>query len=82
MFEACKREASSLGTRITGSELIGLVPQEAILKAGQFYSTNTHDKQTLINLAVDHLLLNNIRPFIIREKILENALTAESQTFT
>ena len=74
VFEACWREAAARGLKITGSELIGLVPQEAILKAGQFYAPKEKNEAALINAAVEHLLLSKIRPFKASERILEKCL--------
>lgn len=74
VFEACKRETSSWGLNITGSEIIGLVPQEAIVQAGKFYAPNTTDQMALINAAVENLLLNKIHPFVVSERILEKKL--------
>ncbi|MGA1866131.1 MAG: glutamate formimidoyltransferase, partial [Thermoplasmatota archaeon] len=39
VYEACREEALSLGAEVTGSEIVGLVPMEALLKAGKFYSS-------------------------------------------
>ena len=74
VFEACKKQAAARGISITGSELIGLVPQEAILKAGKFYASNETDETVLIDVAVEHLLLGKIRPFIPGERILEKLI--------
>ena len=74
VFEACQTEAAARGLSVTGSELIGLVPQEAILNAGKFYAPNEVDENTLIQAAVDHLLLSKIRPFKANERILEKRL--------
>ena len=73
MFEACQKEAPSHGAQVTGSELIGLVPQEAILNAGKFYTPNVTDEAALINEAAEHLLLDKIRPFTANERIFEKA---------
>ena len=74
VFEACKKEATANGVEITGSEVIGLVPQEAILKAGQFYSTQTAEDDALIAAAVENLLLDKIHPFQADKRILEKLL--------
>ena len=74
VFEACWREAAARGLQITGSELIGLVPQEAILKAGKFYAPKETNEDTLIAVAAEHLLLHKIRPFVPNERILEKIL--------
>ena len=74
VFEACKREAAARGLTLTGSEIIGLVPQAALLHAGKFYAPNETDKDRLIALAQERLLLNKIHPFDARTRILENRL--------
>lgn len=74
VFEACKKEAANYNVEITGTEIIGLVPQEALLKAGQFYAPKEHDANALIHTAAEQLLLNNIRPFKPEERILEKLL--------
>ncbi len=77
VFEACKREAASLGLAITGSELIGLVPQEALVQAGRFYAPAETNEESLITQAVSHLLLDKIHAFVPQERILEKALTSQ-----
>ncbi|MBP5616480.1 MAG: glutamate formimidoyltransferase [Elusimicrobiaceae bacterium] len=74
VFEACKQEATALGLQITGSELIGLIPQEALLRAGKFYAPHEVKETALMNAAVEHLLLSNIRPFVVNERVLEQRL--------
>ena len=74
LFEACKKEAAARGLQVTASELIGLVPLEAILQAGKFYSPKEQKEESLIASAAEHLLLNKIRPFIPHERILEKCL--------
>ncbi len=74
VFEACWREAAARGLQVTGSELIGLVPQEAMVKAGQFYAPKETNEDQLIAVAAEHLLLNKIRPFKADERILEKRL--------
>lgn len=74
VFEACWREAAARGLQITGSELIGLVPQEALLQAGKFYTPKETNEDLLISAATDHLLLNKIRPFNANKRILEKCL--------
>ncbi len=74
VFEACKKEAAARQLHVTGSEIIGLVPQEALLLAGKFYAPNEPNKTALINAAAEHLLLNKIHPFKADERILENCI--------
>lgn len=75
-FEASREEAQKLGIRITGSEIVGLVPLEAILEAGRFYlkkqgaSTAVSEKE-LIDIAIYSLGLNDVTEFDPEKKIIE-----------
>ncbi|MFM1857345.1 MAG: hypothetical protein RLZ05_405 [Bacteroidota bacterium] len=76
--EACKK-ASERGLRVTGSELIGLVPLQSMLNAGKYFllkqqrSTGVSEKE-LINIAVKSLGLNELSPFDPSERIIEYLL--------
>jgi glutamate formiminotransferase/formiminotetrahydrofolate cyclodeaminase len=71
-YEEVKRQARSLGIDATGSELVGLAPLQAILKAGEFYSGGRSlSEQELVSLAVEKLGLNQLEPFTPRKKIIE-----------
>lgn len=74
-FEACRREAARRNLTVTGSEIIGLLPEEALLAAGHFYSPASTAKTALLETAVNTLGLNKIRPFHLRERILEHQLS-------
>lgn len=74
VFEACKKEAAKRGLTVTGSELIGLAPEDAFLNAGRFYASAQTDKTILLETAVRALKLNEIRPFNVKERILEYVL--------
>ncbi len=81
VFEACRQEASKRGLQTTGSELIGLAPEEALLEAGRFYIPLTNQPAVLIEEAVRNLGLNKIRPFDAHRQILEYRLKEMLQTF-
>jgi glutamate formiminotransferase/formiminotetrahydrofolate cyclodeaminase len=71
-FEEVKKEAERLGVEVDGSEIVGLVPLEALLMAGKFYSDNntlTDDK--LVDLAIEKLGLNSLNLFNKKEKIID-----------
>jgi len=74
VFETCKKLAAAHGLKITAGELIGLVPQDALINAGKFYAPGEKNSTALINAAVENLLLNNLRPFVFRERVLEKVL--------
>ena len=71
-FEEVKKEAKRLGVEVTGSEIVGLVPLEAILQAGKFYSEGKYLNETgLVNLAVEKLGLSSLNTFHSKEKIID-----------
>ncbi len=76
--ETCK-SAQKRGLRVTGSELIGLIPLKAMLDAGDFYlkrqqrSLGISDKEK-IKIAVKSLGLDDLKPFNPEEKIIEYVL--------
>jgi glutamate formiminotransferase / formiminotetrahydrofolate cyclodeaminase len=72
VFEEIKKQASSLGVEATGSELIGLAPLEAMLKAGRFYAGGRElSEEKLVSLAVKKLGLSQLDPFDAGKKIIE-----------
>lgn len=78
-FEECVKEAITLGLKITGSELIGLIPKEAMLMAGKFYLKQQGKnvilpESKLIELAINSLGLNDVSKFDAKKKIIENVL--------
>jgi glutamate formiminotransferase len=71
-FEEVKKEATRLGAEINGSEIVGLVPLEAILKAGRFYSGGKiTDEKELVDLAIEKLGLSSLNKFVKEEKIID-----------
>lgn len=75
VFEAVKEEAGKFGVSATGSEIVGLVPKEALVLAGKFYSEKegikTSDEEELVAVAIDKLGLSDLYPFNPREKVIE-----------
>lgn len=74
LFETCRREAAAHGTRVTAGELIGLIPQQALVEAGRWYAPQEKDVSALMQTAAEKLLLDGIRPFQVRERVLEYVL--------
>jgi glutamate formiminotransferase/formiminotetrahydrofolate cyclodeaminase len=80
-FDECCTKAEARGVRVTGSELVGLMPLRALLDAGRYFlkkqhrSTGVSDKE-LIRIAVKSLGLNDLYPFKPEEKIIEYAIAA------
>ncbi len=75
-FEEVCRKAEARGVRVTGSELVGLIPLKAILEAGKYFlekqkkSSGVSDNE-LIKIAIRSLGLNDIHDFVPEEKIIE-----------
>ena len=78
-FEEVCKKADKRGIRVTGSELVGLVPLKAMLDAGRYFlkkqqrSTGVSDSE-LIKIAVKSMGLDELTPFNPEEKIIEYQL--------
>ena len=71
-FEEVKKEATRLGVEVTGSEIVGLVPLEALILAGKYYSQGKNlDEKSLVDLAIENLGLGDLHPFIKTDKIID-----------
>lgn len=79
VFDTVKEEAEARGLYVTGSELVGLIPLEAIRACGQYYrskmgkSPALSDRE-LVDLAVQTLGLRAVQPFDPEKKIIEWAI--------
>jgi len=78
-FEEVRKQANKRGVRVTGSEIVGLVPKESLLNAGIYYlrkqkrSTAIPDTD-IIDIAIDSLGLNEISEFNQDSSIVENRI--------
>lgn len=84
-FDEVCRKANDRGIRVTGSELVGLVPLQALLDAGKYFlkkqQRSTGVSQTeLIRIAVKSMGLDELTPFKPEEKIIEYLLKNEADT--
>jgi glutamate formiminotransferase/formiminotetrahydrofolate cyclodeaminase len=69
-FDAVCAAATARGVKVTGTEIIGLVPKKVLVDAGKYFGQGSDS----INTAITALNLNQIRPFIPEEKIIESLL--------
>ncbi len=82
--EVCKK-ADARGIRVTGSELVGLLPLQALLDAGKYFlrkqqrSVGVSEKE-LIKIAVKSMGLDEIAPFVPEEKIIEYLLADKADS--
>ncbi|MFW6309661.1 MAG: glutamate formimidoyltransferase [Prolixibacteraceae bacterium] len=79
-FEEVRKKAQERGVRVTGSELVGLIPLQAMLDAGEYFlrkqqrSTGIPDEE-IIAVAVKSLGLDELKPFDPKKKIIEYAIS-------
>lgn len=83
-FDVACEKARERGIRVTGSELIGLIPLSAMLEAGRFFlrkqkrSTGVSDAE-LVRIAVKTMGLDELSPFDPRKKIIEYAIEGSAK---
>jgi glutamate formiminotransferase / formiminotetrahydrofolate cyclodeaminase len=75
LYEEVKKEAAQLGIGVAGSEIVGLVPKEALLVAADYYIAQEnifcYEEHQKVRLAVDRLGLSAINPFVPEKRIIE-----------
>jgi len=79
VFETVTEEAASLGLRVTGSEVVGMVPLAPIVEAGRFYlrrqgKSSGAPERELVDMAICSLGLDQLAPFDAGKKIVEYAV--------
>jgi glutamate formiminotransferase / formiminotetrahydrofolate cyclodeaminase len=83
-FDEVSRKADARGIRVTGSEIVGLVPLNSMLEAGRYFlrkqnrSIGIPDEE-ILKIAIKSLGLNELYEFKPEEKIIEYVLAAKGQ---
>jgi glutamate formiminotransferase/formiminotetrahydrofolate cyclodeaminase len=83
-FEEISAKAAARGVRVTGAEIVGLVPKKTLIDAGRYYlakqqrSLGIEDAE-IIKIAVKSMGLDDLKPFNPEEKVIEYLL-AKSET--
>ena len=83
-FDEVCRAADARGVRVTGAEIVGLVPKSALVDAGRHFlrkqnrSTGLPERE-LVRIAIESMGLGNLKPFNPDEKVVEYILEAEEQ---
>ena len=74
-FEACVERAKALNVAVAGSELVGLIPREALLRAADYYVERENlfilEERQRVRLAVERLGLNSVSPFDPDKRVIE-----------
>jgi len=78
-FDEVCRKADARGIRVTGSELVGLIPLQAMLDAGKYFLNKQHrsggvSEKELIRIAIISMGLDELGPFKPEERIIEYML--------
>jgi glutamate formiminotransferase/formiminotetrahydrofolate cyclodeaminase len=83
-FDETAKKAEARGVRVTGSELVGLIPKNAMLEAGKYFlrkqqrSTGIHESE-IIKIAIKSMGLDELSPFNPEERIIEYMLEGEDK---
>lgn len=83
-FDEVCRKAADRGIRVTGSELVGLVPLKAMLDAGKYFLAKQQrslgvSESELIKIAVKSMGLDELKPFKPQEKIIEYMMAGRDE---
>src|SRR6476659_8369214 len=75
-FDACVESASKRGLRVTGSEIVGMVPKKCLLDAGRYFLRKQKwsegaSEEELIDIAIRSMGLSELKPFDPKERIIE-----------
>jgi glutamate formiminotransferase/formiminotetrahydrofolate cyclodeaminase len=74
-FEACAEEARALNLAVAGSELVGLIPLQAVLMAAEHYTAKESlflvDERQKVRLVAERLGLSAVQPFVPEKRIIE-----------
>jgi glutamate formiminotransferase/formiminotetrahydrofolate cyclodeaminase len=81
-FDEVTKQADLRGLRVSGSELVGLIPLQAMLDAGKYFlkkqnSSTAVSEAELIRIAIQSMGLNEISPFIPEQRIIEYQLRTD-----
>jgi glutamate formiminotransferase/formiminotetrahydrofolate cyclodeaminase len=80
-FDACSEAAAKRGLRVTGSEVVGMLPKKCLVEAGKYFLRKQKwsegaAEEELIDLAARSMGLGELRPFDPKEKVIEFKIEA------
>ena len=75
-FDACCESATRRGLRVTGSEIVGMVPKKCLVDAGRYFLRKQKwsegvSEEELIDIAIRSMGLSELKPFDSKEKVIE-----------
>jgi glutamate formiminotransferase / formiminotetrahydrofolate cyclodeaminase len=82
-FDTCVEAASKRGLRVTGSEIVGMVPKKCLVDAGRYFLRKQKwsagaSEEELIDMAVRSMGLSELKPFDPKEKVIEFKIESDS----
>ena len=83
-FDACVESASKRGMRVTGSEIVGMLPKKCLIDAGRYFLRKQKwsegvSEEELIDIAVRSMGLSELKPFDPKEKVIEFKIDSGSK---
>ena len=83
-FDEVYRKADARGVRVTGTEIVGLVPKRALVEAGKYFLRKQHrsvgiSEEEIVRIAVKSMGLDDLKPFRPEEKVIEYLLEADER---
>src|SRR6266480_1381333 len=83
-FDACVEAAAKRGLRVTGSEIVGMVPKKCLVDAGRYFLRKQRwsegaSEEELIDIAIRSMGLSELRPFDPKEKVIELKIESAEQ---
>ena len=83
-FDEVCRAADARGVRVTGTEIVGLIPKKALVDAGRHFLHKQHrstglPERELVRIAIETMGLSTLKEFKPEEKVVEYILEAEEQ---
>ena len=83
-FEEVCSKAAARGVRVTGCEIVGLIPKKVLMDAGRFYLAKQQrslgvSEEEIMKIAVKSMGLDDLKPFDPKEKVIEYLIEDKSQ---
>src|SRR5213595_1192481 len=84
-FDACFEAASKRGLRVTGSEIVGMVPKKCLTDAGRYFLRKQKwsegaSEEELIDIAIRSMGLSELKHFDPKEKVIELKIESDSKS--
>lgn len=84
-FEEVRKKADARGIRVTGTEIVGLVPKKTLIDAGKYFLRKQQrslgiDEAEIIKIAIKSMGLDDLKPFVPEEKVIEYLIEKDNKS--